>query len=261
MFSCRYRLACVLGCLIGGVSLGLPVSAAEPGRDFRVENRVYREAKKQPLSRSTTIFHQGAVYDFLAEPAEVIVFEPEASRFVLLDTARRVRCELTTRQVETFIARLQETAAEQDDPFWRFLAAPELTERFDAATGELSLSSPWISYRVLTAELEGSSVANRYREFADWYAKLNTMLHPGSNPPSARLTLNVALARRNLVPKEVHLTMTPKRSLPPRRLRLRSEHQIVVSLSVGDLDRVAQASEFMQIYRQVGFQDYRRNGG
>jgi len=235
--------------------------AAEMDRDFRVENRVYQGGKKEPQSRSTTIFHEGAVYDYLAEPEEVIVFEAQASRFVLLDTARRVRCELTTRQVETFVEQLQETAAKHEDPFVRFLAAPELTEHFDASTGELSLSSPWISYRVLTVAVDDPTIVKRYRAFADWYAKLNTMLIPGSRPPSARLALNAAMARRGVVPKKVYLTMTPKRGFPPRRVQLHSEHQLVASLAAGDLDRMAQTREFMQIFKLVGFYDYRRPEG
>jgi len=241
--------------------MGPTAPAAEVGRDFRVENRVYQGGQKEPQSRSTTIFHEGAVYDYLAEPEEVIVFEAQASRFVLLDTARRVRCELSTRQVETFVEQLQETAAKQDDPFVRFLAAPELTERFDASTGELSLSSPWISYRVLTVGVDDPTIVKRYREFADWYAKLNAMLIPGSRPPTARLSLNAAMARRNVVPKEVYLTMTPKRGFPPRRVELHSEHQLVASLAPGDLDRMAQTREFMQIFKLVGFYDYRRPEG
>jgi len=261
MFDWRRCLVCALGCLIGGFATSQAPRAAGPESDFRVENRVYQGGKKEPLSRSTTIFHRGAVYDYLAEPAEVIVFDAQAARFVLLDMARRIRCELTTRQVETFVEQLQETAAKQDDPFVRFLAAPELTEHYDASTGELRLSSPWISYRVLTMEVDDPTIVKRYREFADWYARLNTVLSPGSRPPSARLALNAALARRNLVPKEVHLTMTPKRGFPPRRVHLNSEHDLVASLAAGDLDRIAQTREFMQIFKLVGFYDYRRSEG
>jgi len=258
MLSRRRYLACALGGLIAGLALGRTSAAAHAGVHFRVENRVFRGGKTTPESQSTTIFHQGAVYDYLTEPAEVVVFEPEAEQFVLLDRVRRVRCELSTRQLASFVEQLQEAAAKQDDPFVRFLAAPELTERFDASSGELTLASPWITYRALTVAVDDRTMVARYREFADWSARLNTALNPGSRPPSARLALNAALARRHVLPRKVRLTMTPKRGFPPRRVRLHSEHQFVASLGAGDLDRVAQTREFMQIFKLVGFYDYRR---
>ncbi len=245
-------------CFFGGF-LAAPVPLqADPGTDFRVENRVYRAGDKEPTSRSTTIFHQGVVYDYLDDPAEVIVFDRPAGRFVLLDLGRHVRCELTTDELQSFVEQISTAAAKNSDPFLRFLAAPDLTEQFDESSGELKLTSSWLSYRVTTLRTEVQSTVESYREFADWYARLNTMLNPGSHPPTARLALDAALARHQLVPREVRLMMTPKRGFPPRRVRLRSEHQLIRPLAAADLDRVAQTREFMQIFERIGFHDYRR---
>jgi len=244
-------------CVFVGLVLCPSLLPADAVDGFRIENRVFRAGDREAASRSTTIFHEGLVYDYLSEPSEVIVFDQQAGRFTLIDVGRHVRCELATSEVQSFVEQLVEAAAEQDDPFVRFLSAPELSERFDSATGVLTLSSSWLSYEAKTVADVDQVTVDRYRQFADWYARLNAMLNPGSPPPTARLALNAALARRGLLPREVSLTMTPKRGFPPRRVKLRSDHQVVRPLAAMDLDRIAQTREFMRIFKLVGFQDYR----
>ena len=67
----------------------LAIEAAQAA-DFRVDNAVYAEGQTQPQSHGVTIFHDGLVYDFLDEPAEVIVFDQAYRRFILLDISRHV---------------------------------------------------------------------------------------------------------------------------------------------------------------------------
>ena len=45
------------------------------GEDFRVDNAVFAGDKKEPISRSVTIFHDGIVYDCMKTPAETVVFD------------------------------------------------------------------------------------------------------------------------------------------------------------------------------------------
>lgn len=242
---------------LGGVPASAPPAA---GEDFRVENEVFYGSGKKADSRSTTIFHNGNVYDYLQEPAEVIVFDQQGGRFVLLDTERRVRAELTTQEVLAFSRRLQQQAAGHAKPFIRFLAAPTLDEQFDKASGELTLSSEWMTYRVLLADAASPAIAQQYREFSDWYARLNALLNPGSKPPLARLAVNAAVARRDATAREVHLTVKPEKTFPPRRTTIRSRHGLVRRLGRADLDRVAQTRQFMEIFKPVEFDQYRRTG-
>jgi len=230
--------------------------SAAAAEDFRVENRVYRGNEKEPASRSTTVFSGEMVFDYLNEPAEVIVLDKAGGRFILLDTARRVRAEVTIEQVMAFTDRLLQSAGTRDDPFLRFLVAPKFDEQFDERSGELTLSSQWMTYRVLLTEAGGREIARQYRNFADWYARLNTMLHPGSKPPFARLVVNDAVARRGATPRRVQLTLTPKKSFPHKRITIRSEHELVRQVPQSDLDRVAQTHEFMRIFELIGIEQY-----
>ena len=72
------------------------------GDDFRVENKVFVGKASEPESQGTTIFQSGVVYDFLDSPAEVVVFDPAAARFILLDTGRRLVAEVRIEEVTTF---------------------------------------------------------------------------------------------------------------------------------------------------------------
>ncbi len=241
------------------LALGVLLSMGEAAAgDFRIENTVYVGKSDKPVVRSTTIFHQGAVYDFMAEPAEVVVFDKQAGRFTLLDISRRVRTEMTTDQVAQFTAQLKKSAGGQTDPFAKFLAAPTFDEQFEKAPRRLTLSSPWMTYRMELAEPGSKAIAEQYRQFSDWYARLNSLLNPQSRPPFARLLVNAALAKHEATAREVHLTLVPKKSFPPKRITIRSEHELVQQVVGADLDRVAQAREFMEIFKPISFQQYRK---
>ena len=224
--------------------------------DFRVENKVFAGSRSKAVGRSTTIFLEGVVYDYLENPAEIIVFEKDRKKFTLLDTTRRVRAELPTDELATFTEHLRDKATQQKDPFVRFLAAPELDEQFDKESGELTLSSPWMTYRIELVDAESRAIADQYREFSDWYAQVNAVLNPGSKPPFARMAVNAAMAKHEATAREVHLTMTPRKKFPPRRVSLRSEHQLVRRIVPADKDRVVQTRQFMEIYKLVGFDQY-----
>jgi hypothetical protein len=250
---CRW----IVGSVLVSAAVGPGVRAA--AEDFRVENEVFVGSQKQPALKSTTIFHQGVVYDFLSKPNEVVILDLAAGRLVLLDLALRVRTELNLSQIVTFTEQLREWARSQDDPFLKILADPEFEEQYDESSGELTLSSQWVTYRLLLVDAEKQEIAEQYRSFCDWTTRLNAMLSPGGRPPFSRLMVNEALARHEAVAREVRVTITPKKTFPPTRTTLRSEHQLVRQVMPGDVDRVAQARQFMQIFRPVGFDEFRQS--
>jgi len=226
------------------------------GKDFRVENKVFSGNRKEPVSRSTTLFLNGVVYDYLDDPDEVIVFDKAEGRFVLLGMDRKVRSELTTQEVQALTNRLRQIASNQPDPFVRFLADPNFSQQYDSASGELVLASSWMTYRVVLAVAESPTVAQQYREFSDWYARLSSLLNPGSKPPAARLAVNEALARRNAIAREVYLTLSPKKGFPTTRIEIRSEHQLTPEVGAEDTVRVGQTRQFMDIFLPVSFEKY-----
>lgn len=258
MFPSNLRtLAAVIGSLIGCAAV-LADARTSAGEDFRVDNKVFFGSHKTADSQSTTIFHDGMVYDYLERPAEVIVFDKAGKRFVMLDTDRRIRAELSTHAVESFVEQLQQSAARHPDPFIQFHSAPKFEEKFDASASELTLSSPWIIYRLVLKQVDSREIAAQYREFCDWYARLNTILNPGSKPPDARLVVNESLGRHQAIAREVYLTMTLKKGFPPKRVKIRSEHQLIRQVTKADLDRVTQTRQFMDIFKPVSFEQYRQ---
>jgi hypothetical protein len=226
--------------------------------DFRVDNAVYAGSEKEPSSQSTTIFHEGAVYDCLKVPAETIVFEKLAGRFTLLDLAKQKRSEVTTVAITAFLTQLRPKAVESKDPLMKFLADPNFRERADESTGELILSSPLVTYRVKLAHEATPTMVTQYRAFCDWYARLNSLLVPGSRPPFARLKVDAALAERKATPSQVVLTVTTGKPSKPQQTSIRSEHQLVSSLEPTDLERVKQCREFMKSFTPVDFKQYRK---
>lgn len=235
----------------------LVACGAALGEDFRVENAIYVGGEKEPCVESTTIFCSGIVYDYLKSPAEQTVFDRSNGRFVLLDLARRLKTEIPVDKVTSLCQHLKTWASSQRDPLLRFLASPRFEESFDPSTGKLTLSSESVEYSSTTAALESLEISRDYREFSDWYCQLNTLLNPGSRPPFARMALNEALEKHQRFPFQVELVLRPE-GFPPKRLVIRSEHQLVRGLVDSDRGRVAQTDQYLAIFNPVAFDEYQK---
>jgi hypothetical protein len=235
------------------------VTVAGPafGEDFRVENRVFEGNQKMPCVESTTIFYDGAVFDYMKSPAETVVFEPAANRFVLLNLPNRTRTELSTTQLAAFVDHLQAVAAKNKDPLVKFLAAPKFEGPSEETAGEITLSSKLITYRVVLAPEASPGVVDQYRNFCDHYARLNPLLVPGSLPPFGRLVVNAATAERQATPSKVLLTLTAAKGAK-KQTTIRSEHRLVRPLDSADIDRVTQARDMMGRFKLASFDDYRK---
>ena len=253
---CLTEARVAAACLAGLVA-GLFARPALAG-DFRVDNKVFLEDQKEPVSRSSTIFAKAMVYDFLEKPAEIFVFDRPREQFILLNTQRRVSAQVSMQEVAGFTEQLRQRAAEQRDPFVQFLANPTFEQHYDPAAGTVSLASPWLSYQVQGATGRSAEMIGQFREFSDCYVRLSPILDAAARPPFARLILNEALQKAGLIPQKVTLTLTPKRGLVPKRVVIRSEHELVDRLSQADLDRVVQAQQFMAIFNPVGLEQYKR---
>jgi hypothetical protein len=247
--------------------------------DFRVENKVFSGSDKQPCSQSTTIFKDGVVYDYLVDPAdpsktdEVTVFDVARGRFLLLDKRLRLKTELSTRLVKASTDSLKVRTDLDDDPFASFLLKPRFEQEAigqsddgqsddgqsdDGETDELLFASKWLDYRVLTSAAKTPEIAEDYRRFSDWYARLNTYTRPGVRPPFARMLVNEELGKRGELPREVHLTLKPKHGLGSRKFRLHSEHRVTPRLGDGDRRRIAQTAEDLIVFETVGFGEYNK---
>jgi hypothetical protein len=227
------------------------ISLAE---DFRVETKLYDGAGKEPVSQATTLFKAGRVYDYLSGPPQVALFDKPRGRFRLLDIERKVQTEISTEKVLTFSEGLQTSATKSKNSFLQFAANPTFEPKLDDDTGELTLSSQLMTYRVETEKHETGDAVQQYREFSDWYARLNAMMNPGSQPPFPRLAVNSELAKRGLLAKKVNLVIPAQ--LTRRGKNLRSEHRIHYNLLPRDLKSIDETDNQLATFKQVDFKEF-----
>lgn len=246
-----WLLSTLLCCL---VVLG---ASSVQANDFRVETRVFGEEGDEPTDRTTTLFHQGAVYDFPAAGSEITIFAPKDARVVLLDTKRRVRTELTVDQLFDFSGRLRDWAAKQDDGLLKFTVDPKFEHQDDAAGGRMSLASRWMSYELQTRSATTKQMATQYLQFCDVCAHLNTLLNPGSLPPFGRLEVNRRLAEGANLPTEIQLTIPAVRMFGDREVKLATRHEYVETLSDADLASVEKAGRHNATFRAVSLAEFR----
>jgi hypothetical protein len=181
-------------------------------------------------------------------------------RFVLLNMENGTRTEVTTRDVTDFLARfesrLKSMLEKKPDAVIQFVADPKFEEKFDESAGKLTLSSPLVTYALVLSPCQSAAPAGQYREFSDWYARLNLLLTPGALPPFARLAVNAAVAKRKAIASQVTLTITsPKLG---RRQTIRSTHRVVRPLTAADIEQVDRISKAMTDFKPVDFEKYRK---
>ena len=197
-----------------------------------------------------TLFSSGVAYDFRDQDNRVTIFRPGAAdkpgRFVLLDTKKEQRSEIDGAQVAVVMTKLRRWASQQEDPFLRFTGDPVFEQSFDPATGELSLTSEHLSYRMVTMPVANAEAMFELSAFLDAFAQLHTLLEAGL-PPTPRLKVNEILADRSLVPVEVELYSGPIEGEPS----LRADHLVTWILSKQDRDRIEQTTARLTEYEQV----------
>ena len=216
---------------------------------FRIETKIYFGDEEKPQSETTTLFLDGVVYDFLAAPTQTAVFRKptgdKPGQFTLLDPQARIQTKLSTDQLMGAMEKLRSWAAKQKDPFLQFAAAPQFEESFESEGSRLVLAHHLETYAATTSAAENPQSLAEYREFLDWYTRLNSLLSADHFPPGPRLRLNEALARHQVVPVKVELTRAGV-SEP-----LRAEHKFIWRLSRADLERIDEVRASLASYREV----------
>lgn len=239
--------------LLGFVLMGC-LNTAASGDDFRIETKVYSNKAKAPVSENITLFRGGVVYDYLSNPDRVSVFDKAHGRFILLDPARKLKTEIRTEDVMKLAEQFQSLAASSPNAFLKFAADPAFDVKF-SEDGELTLSSPQINYRLQTEPATSPEASHQYREFSDWYARLNAMLNPGSTPPFPRLAVNEALAERGLVPTKVHLSI-PAQATLARQTTMQSEHHVSWRLLQRDIQKIEETGRQLAAFKLVEFDEF-----
>ncbi len=221
--------------------------------ELRIETDVFSGDTEEPISHTVTLFDSGTVYDFVDGKQEIAVFRlPTSSRsgkFILLDLKSKRRTEVSTDKIAGLMDKLSKWAKEQDDEMLKFSANPDFEETFDLGTGQLKLQSePW-TYTVATVPAEDPETLGHYRQFVDWYTRLNVMMH-GAPPPGPRLALNSALEKHGVVPVEI------RRVVQSQSTPLRATHLFSWRLSREDRAQVEQVREHLANFEKVENKDF-----
>jgi hypothetical protein len=227
------------------------------GKGFRISTKIYVGAEGEKdtrlVSESTTLFLDGAVYDFLADGSQTAVFRKPADkegRFVLINPDQRIRTEFTTTKVAGAIEGLQTFAAShKSNAALEFAAQPQFEESYDASTGKLVLAHHLQTYTVTTTQVDDAAAMAEYREFLTWYTQLNTLIHGDPNK-LPRMKLNEALARRRVVPQVVELTRAGEKE------PLRAVHEFTMLLSRDDEQRIDEIHTALASFREVTNEEF-----
>ncbi|QDS98116.1 ubiquitin family protein [Adhaeretor mobilis] len=230
-------------------------AAEESGDQFRIETDVYVGDEQEPVSRSVTIFEKEAVYDFSGKPAEVVVYrnatKSHPGEFILLNSEKQQRTDVPLEDITPLMKKLAKWASEQNDPVMQFSANPAFQEGFSKDTGKLSMRSPQWSYEVLTTNVENPAALARYREFTDWYARLNCMLHQ-TPPPGPRLLLNEQFVKHQVVPEQI------SRRIAGQDVEIHAKHLFSWRLSREDQARLTEARQQLASYKKVETEEFFR---
>jgi hypothetical protein len=201
----------IVRCLFLAAVFTSAITVASRGfaQEFRVETDIYVGESTESSSHTVTLFEKSAVYEFVDNPKQIVIFRSggndRSGQFILLDLETQRRTDVDVERVSKLMTKLNRWAAEQKDPLMKFSAKPSFEETFDAEHNSLTLASPEWTYRVAAVKVEDDAAAKRYQEFMDHYAALSSMVY-NSAPPGPRIALDAALAKRNVVPVEIHRT-------------------------------------------------------
>jgi hypothetical protein len=227
----------------------LLVPAATSAEDFRVETDVFVGEARQPVAETLTLFSGAVVYDFvLTDPKEMTVLDFQLGRIFLLNPESKIKSSVSTEELLSFTAAIRARA--QNDKK-KQLFGTEFTGDLNKESGEVLLEGENLSYRA-SGKLPKFSVATKkYRDFADWYARLNAA-RPGNPPPFGRIELNRRLFDGGLVPVEIVRSL---RLLGERRV-VKSRHVFTWLLSSTDVKRIDVAGQAMETYEDVSLPKY-----
>jgi hypothetical protein len=231
------------------LACAFPSIRVAAAQEFRIETEVFIGEAEEPASHTVTLFEKSAVYEFVDNPEQVIVYRPTSSehpaQFILLDTATERRTDVDVERVTKLMEKLSGWAAKQKDPLLTFSAKPTFQETFDDASGSLTLTNQQWTYRVATVAANSKDELDRYRKFTDRYAELQSMLH-SSPPPGPRQALNAALSQHGVVPVEIRRTIGGD-----EKNVVRAVHLFTWRLSKDDRTRLDDAQQRLANYQKV----------
>jgi hypothetical protein len=241
----------LMGIVIALTALVAAASGAD--HDFRCDTQIFVGTAKEPVQEGLTIFTGGLVYDFLlTAPEEVALYDLNRSQFTLLDKSRKAKTTIQSDDLISFVAAYRISDAPKTELF-KFCLHPSFDEEY--TDGVLTLRSKILTYRVTCVKPEIPGADKRYREFADWSARLNSM-RAGNLPPFPRMEMNKSLAARHMLPSKIERTITTTHLTGKRTEAIRSEHLFNKSLSVQDHRRIEKVGDYLTQFAPLPIEEY-----
>lgn len=234
--------------LLAFVILGM---GATPGnsQEFRIDTDVLVGKDPNPVAQHVTVFTQSAVYDFaLPGPSEVTMLDIQGGKILLLDVENKAMAKVPTVHVLQFARDIKLRAEKSKSGLLDFQVS------YDEAARTLELRGNPISYSSAGMPAEQPTAITRYREFADWHARLNAM-RPGNTPPFGRLQLNRELAERKLMPELISRKVVVSR-LTGKSHRVSSKHAVAWQLTNTDRRRIQDVAGYIATFDDVPWRDY-----
>jgi|OM-RGC.v1.007077118 hypothetical protein len=248
-------------------------SAAPPGTpgdpppevslEMRVESEVFGDAE-EPLSRSTTLFCDGVVWDFLEtlqpdgtlQVSEIVLHDPARERVVVIDPERNLKIEIGRLRLERLSVSLSTWARQADDPVIRWSGETDFGDAITEEGSVLTLEGPRVLYRVEYQPAASPRAAVGYRRFADTAVLLRALLHPGGLLPFPRMAINRRVAAAGGIPAEVVFEIASPVPLLPGGSRFRSIHAVHPRLLDEDRRRIDEAAARVAVAEAVTIADY-----
>ncbi len=201
------------------------------------------DAGEEVLSTSVTLLTGGKAYDFVESADEVIIFNPTARQYTILNMARALSTTATQEEIlhllagrrsksTKYIQELQLASSQDLERVSRSLAFqldPEFDTQFDPEAETLTLKSDSWKYSVRTHEWQDAAQLEEYLAYADGISQLNYVLHPSSFFPEPRMELNRQLRERGRLPTSVLLDLRPDDELV-----LKADYKFVLELNDAD---------------------------
>jgi hypothetical protein len=222
--------------------------------EFRCDSDIFVGTEKKPVQQSLTIFTGKLVYDFLlTTPEEITLYDFSRGQFTLLDASRKAKTTIASDDLLRFTAAYKTIKLESE--LFSFCTHPSFDEEFSNNT--LFLRAKPLTYQVECTPPNLAGADTRFRDFADWSARLNAM-RPGNLPPFPRMEMNKALAARKMLPTKVERTISTSHLTGTRTEVIRSQHLFNWKLSLEDHRRIDKVGDYLTQFAPISPEEYLR---
>ena len=244
-------------------------------QDYRVYTRIFHQSEATPevkpevIARSLTIWHAGKAYDWIDQVGELVIYDPTERRYTIVSDPHKLGCTIDFSELRNFqkvarakaqeyvedISKSQTDQADREIAKIKFQLDPNFQVIPDSNGNSIRFESPVMGYRIETINAPNVDTAEAFRQYADWAAQLNYVLHGQSLIPGPRMFVNEELRLRSLIPIRVQLNLNDNVGT-----KLTAEHTIQWDLSPTDRERIRDWQAVLKDpqYEYVDFQKYQR---